>query len=239
MEKSEIIRHLKDYLSKQTLQTASKKDLSFWESLRSVDEETILFGDPPTYFFAQVECNSTGVGESSFEGTKTRRTIARDYTTDEHLFVDGHVGAGEKGLSLFFLKEGQTINYYPKSDIVKVAKEYGFQLHLQYFKDLNFRLTDHRLNRHTINITRKPFSYPIRPIFAVVSEKGDKATIGYVYEMDGVEYIIIEPQNPSAIQKENPLGLKPWMLLSFLFPPLLIVVAFVMLTTFFKKRWRG
>ena len=239
MEKSSIIKKLKEYLLTQEGKTASKKEQSFLDSLHAVNEETLLLGEVPKYFFAQIECNSTGVGESSFEGTKTQRTIARDYTTDEHLFVDGHVGAGEKGLSLFFLKEGQTINFYPKSDILKVAKEYGFQLHLQYFRDLNFRLTDHRLNRHTVNITRKPFSYPIRPIFAVISEKGDKATIGYVYEMNGAEYIIIEPQDPSTIQKENPLGLKPWMLLSFLFPPLLIVVAIMVMANIFKKRWRG
>ena len=151
------------------------------------------------YFRAVIDCNSTGVGESSFEGTKTQRTVALDYTTQEHLYIDGHIGAGEKGLSIFVLKPGETTLYHSKDDIVKVAKRQGYELHLQNFRDLNFRLTDHRLNRYNVRVTKGPVSYPIRPILARYNDKGDMCTIGYLYEQDGVEYIIVKQNDILAI----------------------------------------
>ena len=211
------------------------------DCLKGIKAEDIAIGEEPEYFYAYMECNSTGVGESSFGGTTTQRTVALDYKTDEFLFIDGHVSAGQKGLEIFLLKPGETINFYKKDDIVKVAKTHGFNLHMQYFRDLNFRLTDHRLNRYTVKVTHGPTTYPIRPILAKYNDKGNMCTIGYLYEKDGMEYIIIEPadidSDKDAFFKKT--GCAPWMFLGFLFPPIFLVAIFVMLVKYYKERFLG
>lgn len=241
METKDILKHLQSFIQEKQNNVSNKEAIDY-SALKSIREENVFLGDAPKYFFARIECNSTGVGESRFEGTKTQRTVARDYVTDERLFIDGHIEAGAKGLSLFYLQPGQTINYFSKDDIVKVAKEYGYQLHLQHFRDLNFLLTDHRLNRHTIKITQGPFSYPIRPIFAVINEKGEKITIGYIYEKDGEEYIIIEPEDPQKYekdQKKRKIGCAIFILIGLFCPLALPILLLVWYVKYKKERMRG
>lgn len=240
MEKKEILLHLQQFIDSKSNTEQNKKMKRTLAALENISESDIIIGDEPKYFKAFIECNSTGVGESSFGGTTTRRTVALDYTTDELLIIDGHIGAGVKGLQLFVLKAGQTVTYYRKDEIVKAAKQHGFNLHLQNFRDLNFTLTDHRLNRYNVNTTYGPVSYPIRPIMASVNDKGDLCTIGYVYEKDGKEYVIIEPEDITKAGKGgNSSGCAPWMFLGFLFPPILIVAGIVMLFKYYKERMIG
>ena len=118
-----------------------------------------------------------------------------------------------------------------------MAKSEGFRLHSQYFRDLNFTVYDHRLNRHQVNVTKGPFTLPIRPIIATISEKGDKITIGYVYEKDGKEFIIIEPEDPGKLGKKS--GCAPWMYLGIIFPPILLVALFVWLARGQAERMTG
>ena len=198
MEKSTILIHLRKFIETKQNENVDRRTAKLYDALKKVNENCISIGAEPTYFFARLECNSTGVGTSSFGGTETQRTVALDYMTDETVFIDGHIGAGEKGLSIFYLKGNQTIIYYKKSDVDKAAFAYGYQLHRQNFSDLNFRLQEHRVNRYKAHMTKKPFTYPIRPVFARL-EGGDKdITIGYVYVKDGLEYILIEPQEPKG-----------------------------------------
>lgn len=206
MEKSEVLSHLRKYIAEKQIREVTKEEQEMLFALETLREEEIFFGEPPKYFVAYIQCNSTGVGKSSFQGSETQRTVARDYVTDEFLFVDGHEGAGGMGLSVFVAKPGEIVNYYYKSDIEKVAKEEGLRLHRQYFNDLNMLLISHRLNRHTVKITKGPFSYPIRPILAAVSDDGKVITLGYVYDKDGMEYIIIEPKLPERAKKISSKG---------------------------------
>lgn len=239
MTNKEIITHLQKHI--ETKAQTDSKTSKLQDYLKDITEEDIIIGEDVKYYNAYIECNSTGVGESSFEGTKTQRTVALDYVTKEYLFVDGHIGAGEKGLSIFVLKSGETTQYYSTNDIVKIAKRHGFELHSQKFRDLNFILTDHRLNRHKVHITKGPKSYPIRPILARYNDKGDICTIGYLYEKDGLEYIIIEPAEIVSDEKNflKKIGCSPWMLLGIGFPPLLIVAIIVMLVKYYKERFVG
>ncbi len=240
MDQTKVLQHLRAFIRSKQSGEVHKKTAKWLAALGEITEKDIFFGDAPTYFFATITCNSTGVGRSRFQGTESQRTVAMDYVTDEYLFIDGDAKAGEKGLSLFFLKPGQVIHFYKKEDAVKLAKEFGFQLHLRDFRDLNYTLHDHRLNRHTVNVTRKPFTYPIRPIYASTEKYTKKFAIGYVYEQGGVEHVIIEPEDPQEVaKKRNALGCAPWMFLGFIFPPILIAAVFVMLFRIEKKRMRG
>ena len=137
------------------------------------------------------------------------------------------------------MKRGQSIRYYSKNEIVKLAKETGYQLHLQYFSDLNYYLHDHRLNRYSVNVTEGPFTYPIRPIIASVSEDGDKFTLGYIYEKDGQERILIEPDEEAALTDESRKGCSGWKLLGFLFPPILLIQFLVKFFKAEQERMRG
>ena len=237
MDNKEIIAHLKEHI--KTSGETDTKTKKIFDCLKDITEEDIVIGEDVKYYRAYIECNSTGVGESSFGGTKTRKTVSLDYTTEEHLFVEGHIGAGEKGLSIFVLKPEETTEFYSTNDIVKIAKKRGFELHSQKFRDLNFLLTDHRLNRYNVRITNGPKTYPLRPILARYNDKGDVCTVGYLYEKDGVEHIIIEPSEIVDDKKNllKKLGLAPWMLLGIICPPVLIAAVFVVLFKFFKERW--
>ncbi len=236
MEIKEIIAHLQKHI--ETITETDEKSKKLMDYLKDVTEEDIMIGEEVKYYNAYIECNSTGVGESSFGGTKTRKTVSLDYVTDEYLFVDGHTGAGGKGLSLFVLKPGETTQYFSKNDIVKIAKRRGYELHSQNFSDLNFIMTDHRLNRHNVHITKGPKSYPIRPILATYNDKGDICTIGYLYEKDSLEYIIIEPEEIISDEKNflKKIGCAPWMLFGIVFPPILIIAIFVILVKYNKQR---
>lgn len=237
MEIKEIIRHLQEHISTKMDHTDSKTK-NMISTLESITEEDIIIGENVKYFNAYIECNSTGVGESRFGSTKTQRTVALDYNTEEYFFVDGHLGAGEKGLSIFFSDLTEIPPLYSKDDIPRIAKKYGDVLHAQKFRDLNFIMTNHRLNRHKVHITKGPFVYSIRPILARYNDKGDVCTVGYLYDKDKEEHIIIEPSynNKSGEKKilDN-IGCSPWMLLGIFCPPVLMVAGIVMLIRFLKN----
>ena len=236
MEKTEILRHLRSFIQSKENGELDKKTAQAIEVWKSIKEEDVVIGNFPKYFWAYISCNSTGVGTSSFGGTETRRTIARDYVTDEYLFVDGDMAAAQKGFSLLLLKDGENINFYSIQDTVKLAKQQGYRLHAQEFHDLNFAMSDHRLNRHKVNVTKGPFSIPIRPIYAIVSDEGQQITVGYVYEKDGMEYIIVEPEDPAQKKKKR---FALWLLLGFIFPPIWLVALFFWLVKSTKERWIG
>ncbi len=236
MNKLEILKHLKLKISNKLEgeDKVSKSKKKLYNELLNASENDISFRDCPTYFFAYMQCNSTGVGTSSFEGSTTQRTVALDYSTDQYLFFDGHQGAAQQGLEIFFLKQGETIQFYNKKQMEELATNYGYRLHLQQFRDLNFFLKSHRLNRYTAKITQGPFSYPIRPVFVAVISNEKPVFIGYLFEKDGHEYIIIDLDNTWE-SNEKKSGCSPWMFLGFLFPPVLVVAIIVMLYRILKE----
>lgn len=152
-----------------------------------------------------------------------------DHTLESH-----RLQKNKHNISLFYLKPGERITYYDLKESDRPAKAFGYRLHSQAFHDLNFQLTDHRLNRHRVELTKGPFRLPIRPIFATLPDDGTKVTIGYLYEKDGQEHIIIEPEVPKATEDKS--GCAPWMFLGIIFPPILIVAAIKLLVSHIKHR---
>lgn len=224
MTKAYVLQQLKQ-LVKQKLQSGDivdKKTEKVYSGIMTASEDDLLFGDCPSSFRAYAVCNSTGVGTSSYEGTKTQRTVALDYTTDEYLFVDGHEGAALKALEIFYLEPGETTNYYHKDKLKDVITNYGLQLHLQQFRDLNFTLSSHRLNRYTVKITEETITYPIRPLYLAVEGSKEPVLVGYAYVKDETRYVILDPKEVNLFHNKKSC-FSPWMLLGFLFPPLLII----------------
>lgn len=220
MEKSTALSHVKKHVKEQLKPKAEtdKRINKILPVLEGLKEEDLSFGPLPKYFCGYLECNSTGVGRSTFGNTETQRTVARDYVTDECLFIDGHEGTCKKGLELLLLKEGQQVNYYKKSEMKKVANKYGVLIHSQYFRDLNFSVSDHRVNRYTFHQTKEEFSAPIRAIFMKDKEEDKKIKLGYVYEKDGQEYVLVEIDHNQIGIKKRLNGLL--ILLGIMFPPL-------------------
>lgn len=238
MEKKIVIEQLKKYLVtefKTDDKDSKKKFLSIVEGLT---EDDISFGPLPTFFYGYLQCNSTGVGESSFGNTETRRTVARDYRTDELLFIDGHEDTCRKGLQLFLLKSGQTVVYYKKSEAETIAKRQGFEIHRQYFSDLNITLRDHRLNRYQLHYTKEPFTLPIRAIFGK-TKQDEKFVLGYVYTKNETEHIVFEIQEPPKAEKSKLSTGCLLGLLGLVFPPLWIGLLFYELVKAQKKRMIG
>lgn len=229
MSKLNVLNYLNECIEKELEnEDISKQRRQFLYALKNVTVDDITFGDTPSYFCAYLTCNSTGVGTSSFGSSTTQRTVSMDYTTDELLFIDGHEGTAVKGLEIFYLNPGEVINYHKKSDMKKVANSYGVKLHSQQFHDLNISLNDHRVNRYKANITKSPFSYPIRPIFVAMFEVEQPILVGYIYELEGQEYIIIELKEEQMREKSSSI-FSPWMLLGLIFPPILIAAIIVII----------
>ncbi len=225
MEYSEIFEKLQIYIASKesTGETLTKKERKKLDVLKSITVEMLSLGNKPQYFFARMECNSTAVGSSYYDGTETRRTVAQDYVTPEYLFIDGHEGTCKKGLELFYLKANQTINYYKKDDIKKVANRYGYLMHAQNFRDLNFTVSSHRINRYKVHLTRDPFSFPIQPIYVQMPDAEDKSVIGYLYEFNGSENVIIEPEKITTSKKSIVNGTFFKILLFICCPPIGII----------------
>ena len=226
MDNANILTELNKYVD--TLQKSNPTDKKIKRqiaTLSAIKAEDITLGSPPNYFFARIECNSTAVGSNYYNGTETRRTVAKDYITPEYLFIDGHEETGKKGLELFYLKQGQTINFHLKKNILKIANSYGLRLHMRDFSDLNFTLSSHHINRHKVNITKDPFSFPIRPIYIQIADSENKFVLGYTYEIDEKKHILIEPEK-KAFEENCILDRKIFKVLLWIFcPPLAIILA--------------
>ena len=232
METSTALSHIKKHVQEQ-LKPKAETDKSLQKvipTLEGLQEKDICFGALPRYYRGYLECNSTGVGTCTFKTTEQQRTVARDYVTDEYLFIDGHEGTCKKGLELLLLKEGQQINYFKKSEMKKAADLYGYRLHHQYFKDLNYSMQSHRVNRYVFHQTREEFSAPIRAIFMKDQEEDKKILLGYVYEKDGQEYVLIDiAYNQIGIKKKLNRLL---IILGIICPPL----GFLLLLYHFRTR---
>lgn len=186
----EVLRHLGNYIESER----KKGNKNSFSTLENITAEDISFGEEPIYYFAYIQGNATGEGSSYYQGTETHRTVNMDFTTDEYLFIKGHEGAARQGLSLYYLKENQTIPYHKESEIKDLAYFRGFDVIRQNLTDLNFSGPGpYRVNRSKVMVTKGPFKYPIKPIFATVSKKGKQITLGYIYEMNEETYILIEP----------------------------------------------
>lgn len=237
MENGEITKALHKYIAERRSETRGRKERKLLDRLEAVEAHDISFGKEPVIFSARLVCNSTGVAVSSFGGTETQHTVARDYETDEFLIIDGHFGAGVTALKLLYPR--QCIKpCLPKAKMEKAAKEYGYQLHYQYFRDLNCLMRDHRLNRYAVNVTSEYTKPPVRPIYAKLEKSDDVLVIGYVYEKNGKECILIEPDIEAFSASEHSFGFI-WFILGFIFPPLFLVCLFMMLFKEEKERMVG
>lgn len=230
MTKSAILQYLRQHAQKRLRSgdDISKKEKKIFSYIESASAEDIVLGEYPNYFCAYMECNSTGVGTSSFGNSTTQHTVALDYTTDQYLFIDGHEGAAVKGLEYLVLRPGETADYYKKSYIKDLAESYGYNLHLQRFRDLNILLNSHRLNRYAARITKGPTTLPICPIYLAVSNSSKPILVGYKYTENGNDYIIPDFDDIDTSKKRRSC-FSPWMLLGLIFPPILIIAFFVVI----------
>lgn len=237
MENGEITKALHKYIAERRKESLSRKETKLLDRLEAVGAHDISLGKGPVIFSARLVCNSTGVAVSSFGGTETQHTVARDYETDEYLIIDGHFGAGVTALKLFYPKLCG-MPCLPKAKIEKAAKEYGYQLHYQYFRDLNCMMRDHRLNRYSVDLTSEYTKPPVRPIYAKIEKSDEVLVIGYVYEKNGKENILIEPDIEAFSASKHSFEFI-WFILGFIFPPLFLVGLFMMLFKEEKERMVG
>lgn len=224
MTKTLILQYFQNYAQTHQNDEGVSKNLgALYSEILKATEKDILLGECPSYFCAYMKCNSTGVATSMYKGTETQRTVALDYITDEYVFIDGHEGAGRNGIGVFVLKPGdEPVICYSKDSMEKLAEKYGFELHIQQFKDLNFLYKSHRLNRYNAVVTKGPVKLPIRPVFLSILTAEQPICIGYVYEKDNKEYFIVDFQDVDKPKKKNTV-FSWWMLLGFVFPPIFLV----------------
>lgn len=229
--KRHILQQLREYIQNARTNGTKTYDLSV---LEKIGEDDIIIGEQASCYFARIHGNATGEGTSYFQNTTTRRTVNMDFTSPEYLFVKGHEQAAKYAMEMYYLQEGQTLNYYTESLIDDLTYMAGFKAMQQNMSDLNFSAPGpFRINRSQVIVTNGPLTFPLRPILAKVSPKEKLITLGYVYEKEGTTYIYIEP---SELPKDEKSGSKKWRsCLTVLSTIWILFIAFFILKEFVLK----
>lgn len=182
--KTQIVSKIKSYISTEGwLEKAKKRNPEFAAKIENVNEDSITFGNAPTFVTGYVTGNSTAVGESTYGDTTTQRTISMDFDTSEYLFISNRNSA-EKSVCKAAAKifyNGWSLHTIAESDLL--AEKYGKGVCRQSLNDLNFNMKEYRLNRYNFVATSDNFTPEFWPMFFnyKVEDKELCVPIGYCY----------------------------------------------------------
>jgi len=193
---AQVISRLQRYFTEDNwLDKAKKKNPNFASTIENLSAEKIHFGKQPTFVRGYVSGNSTASGESTYGDTTTRRTISMDFTTDEKLFISYSNKADDttcQAAADYVLKGFTNRDIYHQSDARSIAEKHGKNVCNRSLLDLNFFMKDYRLNRYDLHLTTNPFTVPIWPIYADITDENGKAYqkwIGYWYTKNNEDFI--------------------------------------------------
>ena len=199
----EVIDRLKRYFNEDDwLIKAKKKNLDFAEAIEGLKAEDIYYGDRPTLIRGYVWGNSTGSGESTYGDTTTKRTTSIDFNTDEYLFVADNNTATIptcRAAARFVVDGFGSSDVVTKSEAHSIAEKEGKRVCRQALSDLDFNMSDCRLNRFGVQYTSDPVEVPIWPIFADINKSNGKSTsihMGYYYTYENTNYIHLDIATP-------------------------------------------
>ena len=201
-----IIERFKNYLNSEKIAEVKKKNPEFVSALSNVTESDISFSSEPVMCFGNVFGNATAVGKKSDQYNETTRTISLDFNSDTFLFIDKSTNTTtdlvKKAQIVFPDINGYDVKY--KCEAREIAEKTGKFFCKQSLGDLNFSLSEFRVNRYKLE-TDNDFTLPIREICAKVLYENKPRTvrIGHWWIENDEEYIYIHLDNVPLTKKEK------------------------------------
>ena len=195
-----VIDQLHQYINSEKIEAVKKKNPEFASALSNITENNIYYGNEPVLCFGTVYGNSTAVGTQGDAYNEITRTISLDFNSNTYIFVDKNTNT-----TASFVRKAQHIlkkyqNYEVKYMIEaeEIAKKVGKQLCKRDLNDLNFQLSEYRLNRFEL-VEEDVITLPIREIKSEMFFENKKrtVTIGYIWENNGEEHVMIYFDNDS------------------------------------------
>ncbi|MBO5906591.1 MAG: hypothetical protein J6Q85_00360 [Clostridia bacterium] len=209
VEKNQVIDRLRRYLNEnEWLEKARNKNPDFAQAIEGIQADSIYFGDGPILSRGYVWGNSTGSGESTYGDTTTKRTTSIDFNTDEYLIVADENAASMatcRAATRYVLDGYNTSDVITKYEARSIAEKEGKRLCRQALSDLNFGMSECRLNRYGIEYTSEPIKVPIWPIFTDIVDSNGKSTsvhLGYYYRCDNKDYIQMDISVPMTAKNK-------------------------------------
>ena len=152
--------------------------------------------------FGTVHGNSTAVGTKADGYSDITRTVSMDFHSDTYLFVDksNNTTASFVRKAQSLLKKYKDYDVKYKVEAEEIANKVGKAFCRESLNDLNFTLSEYRLNRYEL-VEKNDFTLPIREIKANTFFENTKrtVTIGYWWiDNNGDERVLIYFDNDSV-----------------------------------------
>ncbi len=192
------LKALQNYISTEQWKKSARKHKKIDEILQNATAENIVFGSKPRFVLGKVVGNATGVGESTYGDTTTRRTVSMNFSSGQKCFVDLGCTADEGTLERAFKKEFTGPKFRYQREAGEIAESVGGSEVRKHLRDLNFTPQSTRVNRYHIEYTSEVYTYKLWAIYVTYQKgrKQKKIKIGYWDEMDGNTQIDIDVELP-------------------------------------------
>ena len=194
INKDFIIDRLKAYLKSGWLDKAQRKNPEFANSIARITKDDLILGNEPMACFGQVDGNATAVGTQYENGGESTYTLSLNFSSDTYLFVDKKYSTlcSTVKMAQQYFPELRGVEVKYRYEAETVAEKAGKKFCRQYLNDLNYSLSEYRLNRYKL-IEDEMFTIPMKTINAEIIVENKKKTvhIGNWYYKNGKEYVDI------------------------------------------------
>ena len=192
------LQALNNYISGEHWQKNARKHKKIHEILQNATAENIVFGSKPRFVLGKVVGNATGVGESTYGDTTTRRTVSMNFSSSQRCFVDLGCTADEGTLERAHKKNFTGDKFFYQREASEIAESVGGAKVRSHLRDLDFTPQSTRINRYHIEYTSEVYTYKLWAIYVTYQKgrKQKKIKIGYWDEMDGNTKIDIDVDVP-------------------------------------------
>ena len=189
VDKNLIFNSLTKYIHNEWYGKASKKNPEFANAVKEITISDVEIGDPPTLRCGYVEGSSTGVGKSQQGDTVYTRTVSVSFDTEEYFFAEKRdVTLANYALRVF----GARTECHTPSEAASLAEKCGRTHCRNDLSDLNYSMTEYRLNRYKLIYTGDEFTPDVYPVYANINHtngKKEKISVGRCYLKDEEEYV--------------------------------------------------
>ncbi len=188
-DKNALFNSLTQHIKDKWYAKASKKNPEFAKAISEITLSDISISEPPTIRRGYVEGNSTGVGKSQQGDTTYTRTVSISFSTEEYFFAEKQDAAlANYALSVL----GAHSSCHTPAEAEYLASNYGRTQCRNNLHDLNFSMSEYRLNRYKLIYTDEPFRPPVYSVYANITNtkgKKEKVYVGHYYIRDDEEYV--------------------------------------------------
>lgn len=225
--KKYIIEQLKKYINSEKIETVKKKNPNLASALSQITENDLSFSSEPVMCFGTVYGNSTAVGTKGDSYNDITRTISLDFNSDTYLFIDkrNNTTASLVRKAQILLNKYKNFDIKYKVEAAEIAEKVGKEFCKRSLNDLNFTLSEYRLNRYEL-VEEDDFTLPVREIKAETYFEGKKrtVTIGYWWIENGEERTLIYFDNDNI-----PMSSKSKLIIAGICALCVLVLLFILM----------